>query len=170
MKRLTAIIILSTLFLSAYSQRMDKQSEAYFLFNFGRLLKWQNYPDNQFVINVYGTSNVTDFINNMALTNIAAGRKVIAREATQDNLSNCNILFITSDGINDFETIINSTTNLPVLIVTENRGYINSGADVEFGFKTISATDSVLSYRVNERSIKSKNIKISPDFMGYSIF
>ncbi|MBN2662780.1 MAG: YfiR family protein [Bacteroidales bacterium] len=168
MKQIVFIVLLIFAFIGSSAQSFDNKLAASYLFGFGRMLHWQSYQDNQIVINVYGTSSVTDYVNNLAVTNRVSGRKVIARE-TGSTIGICNILFIPADKMNELDAILPQLQGKSVLVVAEKTGYLNSGVDVEFGYKFISRSDSVVSYKYNSASIINKNIKISPEFTGYSI-
>lgn len=169
MKKNLFLIILLFVFSGIFAQDFDKKSQANFLFDFGRLLQWQEYNKEKIVINVYNGSSVIGYINNLATTNVVAGRDVSAQESNITNVGSCNILFIPEEGMSDFDTIVGQLRGKSVLVVTEVEGFLSEGADVEFDYNKISATDSVMSYRYNSASIKQKNIKISPEFSGYSI-
>ena len=168
MKQTTLLFLLAFAFSSTFAQSFDNKLQASYLFGFGRMMHWQSYQDNQIVIDVYGSSSVTDYINNLSHTNKVSGRKVVAREIG-NNIGICNILFITADKMNELDAIIPQLQGKSILVVAEKSGYLNYGVDVEFGYKYLDGTDSVVSYKYNSASIMNKNIKISPEFTGYSI-
>ncbi len=163
---ITGLLIMSSII---YGQNSVKKNEANFIFGFGRLLNWSNYQNNIFIINVYGQSDVTDYINTLSFYNTSGGRQVQARQTSLINIANCNILFIPKGNISALDQIKKLLSGKQVLIVTESAGYTNSGADVSFSFKSVSAHDSVLSYNFNLNSIRSKNIKLSPEFIGFGM-
>ncbi len=169
MKKIIIISLTLLLSISVFAQNSTAKSHSNLLFGFGRILQWQNYTNNQFIINVYGTSSVTGYINALSAANTVSGRTVLAREVTPTNVGNCNILFIPKNKISVLETTLPKLQGKSVLIVSDARGYLNSGVDVEFDYQHISATDSVISYRFNKASMQNKNIAISPEFIGYSI-
>jgi hypothetical protein len=132
------------------------------------MIQWQNYKNNKIIINVLGESLVPDYINNIAVTNTANGKEVIARNTQISNALNCNILFITTQQENallDISTMPSSN----VLIVFEGDPMLSFPADVSFNTKITSSGDSILTYKINLNSIKSKNFKVSPDFIGYGL-
>lgn len=165
-----SLIIIGFLFISIsfFAQNIDKKTQANFIFGFGRLMHWQDYNDNEILVNVYGNSSVTDYVNTLALSNRVSGRKVLAKE-TGSSIGNCNILYIPADKINSLSEIVPQLQGKSIIVVSDQTGYLDMGVDIEFDYKKISATDSVISYRYNPISIRNKNIKISPEFKGYSI-
>jgi len=169
MKKIIFLISSLLIFSSIYGQNATKINQAHFLFGFGRLLSWSNYQNDKFTINVYGQSVVTDYINTFSYDKTSGGRKVIAYQTTLDGIANCNILFVTNEHISQLDQINNLLIGKQVLIVTEATGYTNSGADVSFNFRRISAQDSVLTYSINLQSIRAKNIKVSSEFIGYGM-
>jgi len=168
MKNIGIIFLSFFLFSSAFAQSFDKKIQASYLFGFGRMLQWNNYSDEQIVINVYGSTTVTDYVNNLSVTNKVGGRKVVAREIV-NNIGICNMLYIPKNQINNLNSIIPQLQGKSILVISDARGYLNVGVDVEFGYKHINSTDSIVSYKYNPTTIKQKDIKIGPYFTGYSI-
>lgn len=169
MKKFIFLIIGISLFCSAYSQNSSKMKQANYLFGFARLLSWSEYPNNSFVINIYGQSSVSDYLNTLSYTNTSGGHKIIIKQVSLSNIPNCNILYIPNENTSQLGQITSILNGRQVLIVTEASGYTNSGADVSFSVKSVNSQDSVLSYDYNLQSIRSKSIKISPEFIGYGI-
>jgi len=60
MKKFIFFICGILFFSTIYGQNNAKMNQANFLFGFARLLSWSEYPDNTFIINVYGQSVITD--------------------------------------------------------------------------------------------------------------
>lgn len=168
MKKFIFIFIFIFVVISAFSQQIKEKTKANYVFGFCRLLKWQDYYDNKIVIRVYGTNTITDFINVVGGNNFSSGRKVIVENTTLADIDKCNILFISANKLSELDDISVLLAGKPVLIISDKRGYLSSGADVEFDYKKMSDRDSILSYRLNISSIRSKDIKIAPDLIGYS--
>ena len=169
MKKTVILFLILSLGLSVFAQQEKAKTEANYLIGFSKLLSWNNYSDNLFVINCVGGTDVMDFINARAINIKTGGKKIIARETTIDNLYNCNILFIAEDKISELQNIIENPLSNNILVVTDMKNTIQQGADVSFEYSKISTTDSLLSYRINLQSIRNKNIKIAPEFIGYGI-
>ncbi|MEA3450268.1 MAG: YfiR family protein [Bacteroidota bacterium] len=167
MRKIILLISGLLIFTSIYGQNTTKIKQSQFLFGFGRLLSWSSYQNDDYKINVYGQSVITDFINTFSYDKTSGGRNVVASQSSLDNIGNCNVLFITNEKIGQLSQINNLLVGKQVLIVTEAAGYTNSGADVSFTYRIISQQDSVLVYSINLQSIRAKNIKISPEFIGY---
>lgn len=169
MKKFIFLIIGILLFSSSYSQNSSKMKQANYLFGFARILNWSEYQNNTFVINVYGQSSVTDYINTLSYKNTSGGHKITAKQVALNNILNCNILYIPKENTSQLGSVVSLLNGRQVLIVTEASGYTNSGADVSFSFKSVNVQDSVLSYDFNLQSIRAKNIKVSPEFIGYGM-
>ncbi len=168
-KTIIFIIVIIGNALSGSAQADKISSETNFLIGFTKVLAWTNYADNTFIINCAGQSKVMDLINHKALHIKTGGKKIIAREATQDNMFNCNILFIPEQQSNLLQEISSNPLSNTILIVTEQNSLVNQGADISFEYLKTSTTDSVLSYRFDIQKIKAKNIKMTPEFIGYGI-
>ena len=95
-----------------------------------------------------------------------AGLDVFVREANQENMYKCNILFVTTEKENSLTDILAEPHN-NVLIVFEGDNLLYFPVDISF--KTVDTdAGTYLNYVVNSNSIKTKNFQISPEIIGYA--
>ncbi len=169
MKKIFVSFLLLLFCLTSFSQLSVKQHQANYIFGFARLMKWTEYKDNQVIVNVIGESLVLDYLNQLAYKNQVSGRKLLAKQSNFDNATDCNILFVTTANSYLVPALSQKCANTSVLIITEEEGLTNEGADISFDYKKISTGDSTLSYTYNFNSINQKRIAVAVEFFGYGL-
>lgn len=167
MKKIIFFAIIIILSLNIYAQDQLRQNQANFIYNFARLMQWPQYDEGQVIVNVLGETVVSDYLNFMANENQVAGKKLQARQTNLDNSSYCNILFIPTQNTHLLPQVLEQTVNKSVLIITENPDLTEAGADVSFTKQYSPVGDSTLTYTFNLNSIKSKDIQVAIEFIGF---
>lgn len=167
MKKLTLILIMLFVGFVGQAQKSHDEKVATILYGFNRLLLWPAYPENMYQVDVLLSSPVTDFLNNISISNSTAEYRKL--KATQvDVPSNCNVLFVPSNNFGYFLNIFSQLNGRSILIVSDKSGSLEQGADVELYYRRESENDSVLSFKANLSSIAAKNIKTSFEFIGFA--
>lgn len=132
MRRVFTILFLGILLGGkVYSQELKYQ--ALFIYNFTRYIEWPDNNSNEFVIGVVGKSSIYN-----DLQNIAAGKRVgpktivIKKFAGSENISNCQVLFVSSDAVSLLSTNLTLFQKSNTLLVTDKYGSIKKGASINF--------------------------------------
>ena len=120
-------------------------------------------------VNILGETLVTDYLNTWAIQNEVAGHKLVAHKTSIENVSECNILFITKENTQLLSEVLSQSLNKSVIIVTEEPGMTSQGADISFLYNVTSTEDSTLTYTYNINSIQAKNINVAIEFIGYGV-
>jgi hypothetical protein len=157
MKRLLILLtFISVISISGFSQ-VDN-AKAMFLYNFSRLIKWPDAnSQNDFVFGVLGNSEIYN-----DLVAITSGKKVgtqpIVVKLFKDpnQITNCHILFVANNKLDQFNDILNRLQNKSSLIVTEKKGMVNSGSVIDFVI-----ADNKLRYMVSEENARRNNLVLS---------
>ena len=167
MKKILISISIVLFVFSGQAQDYFGKDKANYVFGFARLLNWSQYYEGQVVVNVLGETPVFDYLNVLSNKNSVSGRKLVTNRITRTNQIDCNILYLSENNTHLLSEIIANSKNKSVLIITETPRMTGLGADVSFAKKFSAVGDSVLTYTYNLESIKSKNIKIAIEFIGY---
>jgi hypothetical protein len=165
MKRLFPLLIfISALSLSGFSQMTKTQ--AMFLYNFSRLIKWpEAYTQGDFIFGVLGNQEVYN-----DLVTITTGKKVGTQSITVklfkdlSQITSCHILFIANNKLEQFDDILNRVQNKSSLIVTERKGMLNSGSTIDFVI-----SDNKLRYMVSEENAKKNNLVLSRNLQDMAL-
>ena len=76
----------------------------------------------------------------------------------------CNILFISQSYINPIETVISKFRDKNVLIITEQLGYGEKGAHINF-----LISNNRLKFEVNLAAVKRSRLKLSSQLLEHAI-
>lgn len=83
----------------------------------------------------------------------------VNKDVAAEDLRSCRVLIINT-GIDDATGIIKALSGLPILTVSETRGFASAGGMVQFELK-----DNKVKLVVNTASMKKAQIRISPDLL-----
>lgn len=137
MRKFTAIVIgvLLSLILnnSAIAQKTKYQS--IFIYNFSKYIKWpDNYNQGKFVIGVLGDTDLLKDLQFMISTKKQTNGLAMEVKHYQslDNLSDCNLLFISDKFCNQIDQVRSLSAGKPMLIITDKKGMAQNGAVINF--------------------------------------
>ncbi len=134
-KRILLLIVTITIF-SASSQAQKEKYQSLFIYNFTKYIKWpDSYNTGRFVIGVIGSSPIFDNLKSMARSKkkTASGAELhVVRFNSIDEINDCNILFVSSDAVREFEQIESKTSSKPMLIITDTPGMARQGSVINF--------------------------------------
>ena len=142
------------------------KTQAMFLYNFSRLIKWpEAYTQGDFIFGVLGNQEVYN-----DLVTITTGKKVGTQSITVklfkdlSQITSCHILFIANNKLEQFDDILNRVQNKSSLIVTERKGMLNSGSTIDFVI-----SDNKLRYMVSEENAKKNNLVLSRNLQDMAL-
>lgn len=149
-----------------HSQTEVGKVQAYFIYNFSRLIKWpDNYTQGDFVIGVLGKSNA--YQNLVELTsNKKVGMQTMAvkRFSTPGELTDCHILFISADNSTMINEINRKLINKHTLIISESNGLIHSGSAIDF-----LIVDNKLRFKLNIDNAEKYNLAVSKSLLDMAM-
>jgi preprotein translocase subunit SecY len=136
------------------------------VFNFTKYVEWPAaYTDGDFVITILGNSPMY----NELLYNVKgkqAGKQPIEvlRAGNISGIKQCHILYIPSQQSNLLEAVQKHLEGKPTLIITEKKGLIQEGADIN-----IVQINGKLKYEIRPQQIESKRLKVSKTLLNVGI-
>jgi len=164
---IVAVLVLSLLACSSttraqevISSNREANVKAVFLYSFGRYVTWPESElgtvEDEFVIGVFGESEVTGKLQHVATTRKIAGRaiQVIPVESV-DQIPQCHILFVA--GYADEgqqQAIIEATAGRPLLLVGESHGFAERGAAINFYI-----SEGKVRFHINAETIRQRKLQ-----------
>jgi hypothetical protein len=149
-----------------FSQSDLGKAQAYFLYNFSRLIKWPaNYTQGDFVIGVLGNSRT--YPNLVILTankRVGMQRMVVKKFSTPEELTDCHMLLIAADKSSRINEINRRLANKHTLIISESDGLINSGSAI--GFLVI---DDKLKFKMNVNNAEKYDLIVSKSLLDMAM-
>lgn len=137
MRRLTIVIvgILMGLLITNSIHAQKAKYQSIFIYNFSKYIKWpDDFNSGKFVIGVLGETDLLKDLKSMAAqkkeTN-GLNIEVVDFSSVND-ISNCNLIFVSNKFCNQIETITSKLAGKPTLIVTDKKGMAKGGAVINF--------------------------------------
>jgi len=169
--RLTvAVLLCLSLALGANAQSSDSAAsseyliKAGFIYNFAQLVQWPSaafsQADSPIVIGILGTDPFGTSIDRVVENKKLDGRNLIVKRLrwSKDlkDLTECNILFISSSEKEHVADVINMVKWLPILTIGETPGFAARG-----GIINLTLEDNKVRFEVNIGAAKQANLNIS---------
>ncbi len=146
---------------SAYGQ--NEKFKAIYIYSFTKEIEWPaNYSKNDFIIGVYGKSDITRSLMIVAEKKKVGNQTIVVKEyASLSQVEKCHILYIPKLKSSDLTAILGKTAGFPTLIVTEKIGLSARGACVNF-----IDENGRISFEISKSNIKNKGLKVSEYLLG----
>ena len=123
----------------------------------------EDYKKEEFVIGVYGDSDLTPLLKEMAEIKKVNNAKIVIKEIKENDLGTfMNMLFIPDNQIGQFQLIKRSLMNKPTLLITETADMANLGAMINF--KDVNGS---LRFEVNQAEMNKAGIKVSKELLRF---
>ncbi|MEQ1861968.1 MAG: YfiR family protein [Chthoniobacteraceae bacterium] len=113
------------------------QQKARLICNFLRNCKWPDRrfpaPDSPFIIGIYGSDQISEFLRENIQDRLVQGRPVQIRRISQkQELSVCHLVFVSRSERERLKLIISETRRENVLTVGETENFLASGGVIQF--------------------------------------
>lgn len=145
------------------------QLKAAFLYNFAKFIDWPptSFQDDKspFIIGVLGNNPFGTDLNQMVAGKTINDHPIlIANFHATTDVTNCQILFISSSEKKMFPAIIERLRSIPVLTVSESDGFLEAGGMVNF-----VQDSSKIHFQINNDAAKSSGLKISSRLLSLAV-
>jgi hypothetical protein len=164
--KITFISIISLLFTLCFhnlkAQDINYKVHAMFMYHFTKYIDWpENKKTGDFVIGVYGNSDILKELEVLASTKKAGAQQIVVKKLNSlSDASQCHIIFVSSSQSGEMEALQQSIGSKPVLIVSEKSGLAKKGSGINFVI-----ADDKLKFEINKSNIESKTLKLSGDLL-----
>ncbi len=148
------------------SDNKEYNLKAAFIYNFTRFIEWDTLNNhNEFVIGVINSSPITKAFEDIARTKTVNNKKIIIRHFyTAEEISYCNILFISENSKISLREILNQTKSKNTLTISEQEGYAKQGTAINF-----IIVDSKLKFEANTKAIISAGLTASSQLLKLAV-
>lgn len=164
------ILFMIVLGSSSFYQAPKTDAEEYaikaaFIYNFTKFIEWDDSNEpTSFVIGVIGESPIYKPLQDVANTKQVNNKKIEIMHCVSKNAASCKcqILFVPETikikEFQDFLTELSITKN--TLIISESKGFLNSGAAINF-----LMNEDHIKFEVNMSSLNKNNLKASSQLL-----
>ncbi|MDR1865520.1 MAG: YfiR family protein [Bacteroidales bacterium] len=148
----------------AYSQ--NERFKSLFVFNFTKYIEWpDNYREGDFVISVLGTSPMYAELQHNVKGKQAGNQTIeVIQVSNISGIKKCHILYVPAQQSSLLEAVGKYLSGKPTLIITEKRGLIAGGTDIN-----LSQTGGKLQFELKPKQIEKKNLKLSKTLLNLGI-
>jgi hypothetical protein len=166
-RKFLLIAILASLgeLVCAQSQEQEANLKAVFIYNFTKYIDWETGNNqNDFVIGVIGSSDVTGSLTEIAKSNTVNNKRIVIRIFNRpEEINNCDILFIPQRLPFPLSSILDRAGK-GVLTVSEETGYAKLGT----AFNFVIVNDK-LKFEANLKSIYSAGLRAGSQLLKLAI-
>lgn len=132
--------------------------KAIFIYNFTKYIEWpSSSKQGDFVIGVFGKTNITAELEKMALLKKAGNQTIVIKQIQSVNdIANCQMLFIAADKSSQIGNVMSKIKNTSVLIVSEDPGMAKKGSAINF----VPAGNKI-SFELNRNAAERHELNVS---------
>lgn len=136
--------------------------KAVMLERFARFVEWPDQSDvadtaQPFVIAIIGENPFGPKPEEIYSAQKIKNRKVVIKYFSQlDEISNCNLLFISESERKNLSRILTFTRNKPILTVSDSKGFAQEGVLIN-----LFLNDNKVNFEINETAVRESGLSMS---------
>ncbi len=158
---LLVLLVPAIVMLHGFANRVSTDEsavKAMFIYNFTKYFDWSKLESKQeFVIGVYGSTNVTTYLNEIAVRKNVNGKLITIKIVNSIyDIHGIQMLFITDQSGAFLDEIRKLDSSEALIIISENKNAIRNGSHIN-----LLNVDGKLRFELNESGLKNSNIKFS---------
>jgi hypothetical protein len=163
---LLLIFIVSDSFAVSQTEAEEYKLKAAFMYNFTNFIEWAPDPSaDVFIIGVLGPSLIIDPLTEIAKTKKVNNKRIVIKEfSSPEELTFCNILFISQKTSFPMDLILNKVLFKNTLVVSEKNGSAAQGACINF-----VVVNDKLKFETNLTALNSTGLKVSSQLLKLAI-
>jgi len=148
------------------SDNKEYNLKAAFIYNFTRFIEWDTLNNrNEFIIGVINSSPITESFEEIARTKTVNNKKIIIRHFyTAEEISECDILFISENSKISLKEILDKTKSKNTLTISEQEGYAKQGTAINF-----IVINAKLKFEANTKALKSAGLTASSQLLKLAV-
>lgn len=161
---LIGLILFTTSIQSAMAQK--EKYHSVFIYNFSKYVKWPDAQNSEnFVIGVLGASAIQKDLEAMAAAKNVNGRTIeIKQFKSAEEVSDCHILYVAATASEKFNQVLSETNSKPILVVTDNPGFANKGAAINF-----IEVGGKIKFELNQKNVEKRGLKVAGSLASLAI-
>jgi hypothetical protein len=147
-------------------QAKEYNLKAAFIYNFTKYIEWkESAEDNEFIIGILGDSPINGPLAEIVKTETVDNKRItIKRFSKASDISFCHILFISNNTSIPLDDIIDKTNGKGTLIISEQDGYAEQGAALNFVI-----VNRKLKFEANVKAINAAGLTASSQLLKLAI-
>jgi hypothetical protein len=140
--------------------------KAAFLYRFTDYIDWgTSNTENDFTIAILGKSEIADPLIEIAKEKKAQGKRIVIKEYDNaDDISGCQVVFVSNNYKPGIETVVAKLGTKPILIVAEQADACAKGAHINF-----LVSENKLKFEININAAAGAGLKISSQLLQHAI-
>lgn len=150
----------------ARSQSIGEASslKAAFIYNFTKYIDWDLSNTNEFTIGVLGSSSIYNSLLEISKTKTVNDKRIVILHFNKpEEITNCNILFISANSSHSLSPIL-AKVNKGTLTISEEAGLAEEGTAFNFVVR-----NDKLKFEANVKSINAAGLKASSQLLKLAI-
>jgi hypothetical protein len=161
---LVLIIIMIESFQLVHDGEKEYKLKAAFIYNFIQYIDWSVTSPKEYVVGILGSSPVENDLKEIAASKTVGDKKIVVRRfLTVNDISDCNILFITRENSGSLDAALLKTAK-GTLVIAEKPGCAKKGAAVNF-----VVADNKLKFEINQKAVAAEGLKASSQLLKLAI-
>jgi hypothetical protein len=166
MKKTSYLLLLSLLINIGTVNAQNEKYKAIFIYNFTKYIEWPaSVKQDKFIIGVYGNSPIIKNLTNICKNKTAGSKQIeIKHYSSIDQISNCNILYITKSKRNKTTGVASKVNNQNTLIISDEHHISENGASINFVIKS-----GKQKFEISKKNIENKGLNVDPKLISLGI-
>ncbi|MEP6584016.1 MAG: YfiR family protein [Ginsengibacter sp.] len=161
---LIVLCTFSNVALKAQGPEKEPVLKAAFIYNFTKYIEWNGQDREIFVIGIIGNTPVYEPLDAIATTKTVGEKRIIIRKFnTPGEITDCNILFISSANTYPLSSILENTSK-GTLTISESPGFARLGTAINF-----VVLNDKLKFEANVKSLIDEGLKASSQLLKLAI-
>ena len=158
------LVVNSAFYRPAQTDEEEYSLKAAFLYRFTDYVDWGINNDQNFTIAVLGESEITTPLNEIARNKKVKDKSMYIKEYKDINeAGSCQVVFVSKNYTGNIESVISKVGDKPVLIITEQPGACEKGADINF-----FVLENKLKFEINQKAVAKAGLRISSQLLQHA--
>jgi hypothetical protein len=156
------LVFLLQFSITSQAQETNYAVHANIIYHFTKYIDWPSYrKSGDFVIGIVGDSPLYDELKSSTAGKTVGGQRIVIQQfSSSASAFNCHILFISNEESSRVKKIVTSTTDAPVLIVSESAGMASKGSCINF-----KIAQERLKLEINKATIEKRGLSIATELL-----
>jgi hypothetical protein len=160
----TLMILLTCMSSHANAQEFNYKVNAMYVYYFTKYINWPDHAgSDNLTIGVLGDSPVTEQLKVIIAGKKTANVSIVVKRIEMAEVTKCQVIVVSKSQSAATGQVQEATRNLPILIVSEKRGFIKKGANIciyiddEDNFKT--------KFEISKKNILQRKLKVANELL-----
>lgn len=160
------LLLYGFLLLSFTVFSQEGKFKALFMYNFTKYLEWPaNKQNGDFVIIVFGKSDITDELKIIAAKKKVGTQNITVREVTSlSELAACHILFVSESQSSKLNEIVSKSLKAGTILITEKPGLA-----VTFSGINYIIVNGRQSFEINKANLEKQGVKVNSILLSLGV-